>query len=134
MLDRLNGLTLSKVPFSQLTRYVLTGGMTFLLFLSISSAPKVFPVIPDGVATGLAVFLSGVFNFYVHYLFTFRSKRSLKATALRYLILISFNSTCAGFLADYLIHSQGLNSVAANVLCAFATTIFSYPAMLIFVM
>lgn len=125
---------MSKTRFFELVRYVLIGGITFLLFLAISSAPKVFSTIPYGGASGLGIFLSGLFNFFAQYVFTFRSERPLKATAFRYLLLVGFNSICAGFLADYLIHAQGLDSVTANVLCAFTITIFSYPVMRIFVM
>lgn len=108
--------------------------MTFVLFLVISSASKVFPTIPVGLASGLAILLTSLFNFSAQYAFTFRSKQSLQRSGTRYVLLVNFNAVWGGFLASYLINTHGLDSLIANVICAFAITVFSYPAMRFLVM
>nr|WP_316656133.1 GtrA family protein [uncultured Gellertiella sp.] len=120
--------------FWQLLRYGCTGGATFLIFLALASLPLVVPSIRQGVASGAAIFVSGIFNFAVQYAFTFQSKRPVKAAILRYLLLVSFNSLWGGALANVMVQYFGIYPVVANITCALALTAFTYPAMRFFVM
>src|SRR3954451_24201341 len=80
-------------PFqSSVIRYCLTGGVSFCIFVLISSVPLFDARFPPALASGCAVLIAGIANFLGHHWFTFRSERAIRSTLARYCGLLLFNA------------------------------------------
>jgi len=75
----------------KLSRFIVVGGSSFLLFISIYTllSQFVWPSASRTLLTFMSSALSGVYNFFVHRFWTFRSRALVGNALARYLMVVA---------------------------------------------
>jgi len=114
---------------SRLGRYTFVGVLTLALFIGLSNGLPYLEIVQPGIATGVAIVASGVFNYSFHRLYTFGSVRSVASSLPRYVLLLLTNAFLGSIFVSASISWLKIEPLVANLACAAAITLLSFLVM-----
>jgi len=116
---------LKRLSRNSAVRYLLTGGMAFLLdFGLLALFHEVFGW-EVWLATGLAFVITFAFNFTAQKLFTFSSNSQTSSSLIRFTILVAFN-TLATVAIVTLVSLTPAGWAIGKIVATFVTTVWNY--------
>lgn len=113
-----------KMDADSFLRFLIVGFLTFIIYTAINVAAIYFNVAPD-FSAGLALIAAGTFNYVGHRIYTFRSKRAVKSSLPRYVVLLITNALFAIVIVRAFLW-LGLSLIVANLICISIITIATY--------
>lgn len=119
---------MSRVDFSRVIRYLLTGGTAFALDFGLLAFLKSVCGVVAWLSAGLAFIVSTIFAFLGQKYFTYGSHAPTGKSLLRYLILLGVNTVFTALVV------QGFDTwvdlyLVGKIVAAAITTLWNYPIM-----
>lgn len=114
--------------FLQVFRYLLSGGSAFALDFGLVFVFKSLVGFSAWFSAALAFVISTVIAYFLQKIFTFGQKGDLGKSALRYLILLAFNTIMAAIIVQAFDTWFGLY-LLGKIVAGAATVLWNYPLM-----
>lgn len=117
-----------RIDLWQILRYLFSGGAAFVLDFALLYVFRGWFGLAAWLSAALAFVISTVFAYFMQKLFTFNQTRDLGKSALRYLVLLVFNTTMAALIVQAFDTWFGLYLVG-KIVAGAATVAWNYPLM-----
>lgn len=114
--------------FHTLIKYVGAGGTAFLLDFGLLYLFVSIFHLPAGPSAAAAVIIATVFSYLAQKYFTFKQRKQVASSALKYLILLAGNTLVTALVVQFFQSFFGLYLVGKIIVTAMIT-LWNYPLM-----
>lgn len=121
-------LNWKKYDFYTLFKYIFTGGMAFVLDFGLLYLFVSIFRLPAGPSAAAAVIIATLFSYLTQKYFTFKQRKQVASSALKYLILLVGNTLVTALVVQIFQSFLGLYLVGKIIVTAMIT-LWNYPLM-----